>query len=113
MPGPGSVAVPKPEPRIYGKQRRTRDLAKQERDCRDAVRKRDKGRCVVPGCKEKSQHLHHILYRSRGGKWRTGNIASLCVVHHQLVHAGRIRISGDADDELIITGDRKDLEFRL
>jgi hypothetical protein len=30
-----------------------------------------------------------------------------------MVHAGRISISGNADEELIITGDRKDLAFKL
>lgn len=113
MPGEGSRACPKPEPRIYAKRATKLSLAQQERDCRIAVRRRDKGRCVVPGCKERSAHLHHIVYRSRGGKWRSPNICSLCVAHHQLVHAGRIQISGNADEELIITGDRLDLEFKL
>lgn len=77
------------------------------------MKKRDGGKCVVPGCKERSAHLHHILYRSKGGKWRTENIASLCPCHHALVHAGRIQISGNADEHLTITGDKKDLAFKL
>jgi 5-methylcytosine-specific restriction endonuclease McrA len=113
MPGSGSVACPKPEPSIYGKQQAKRDLAKLERDVRLAVRKRDKGKCVVPGCKESSRHLHHIVFRSRGGKWDTRNICSLCPAHHALVHAHRITIAGNADEHLEIQGDRKDLEFKL
>lgn len=109
-------AIPKVRPgglRVEEKRTKRLTLAEQERDCRAAVQKRDKSRCVVPGCKERSQHLHHILYRSRGGKWRDSNICSLCPGHHALVHAGRIAISGDANDELIITGDKKDLAFKL
>lgn len=107
------IGFPKPEPRVYAKKAKKLDLLSQERICRDVVRKRDKGRCVVPDCKKRAQHMHHITYRSRGGKWRSANICSLCPSHHSLVHAGRIHISGNADDELIITGDRKDLAFRL
>lgn len=84
-----------------------------ERDCRDIVKKRDKGKCVIPGCKEKSDHLHHITYRSKGGKWRSGNICSLCASHHQMVHLGKIQIEGNADDELKITGDVAALRFKL
>lgn len=103
----------KPEPRVVAKREKRLTKLEQERLCRAAVRLRDKGRCVVPGCKELSQHLHHIVYRSKGGKWRTENICSLCVAHHALVHGGKITISGNADEELIITGDAKYLRFRL
>ncbi len=71
------IGFPKPTPRVIVKIHKRRDLAALEREVRAAVRKRDHGRCVVPGCKERSRHLHHITYRSRGGKWRTGNIASV------------------------------------
>jgi 5-methylcytosine-specific restriction endonuclease McrA len=106
-------AIPKGRPRVVDRIQKKRDLAQQERDCRAAVKRRDKGRCVVPGCKEASVHLHHITYRSKGGKWRTGNIASLCVKHHQMVHAALIQISGDADEHLTITGSKDLLRFKL
>lgn len=105
-------AIPKGRPRILDRIEQKRDLEKRERDCRKDVKKRDKGRCVIPGCREASQHMHHIVYRSRGGKWRSGNIASLCVTHHQLVHSGLIQIAGDADVHLTITGDMKYLRFK-
>ncbi len=107
------LAFPKPEPRVFKKKAKKLDLQSQERICREAVRKRDKGRCVVPGCKEKAQHMHHIVYRSRGGKWKPENICSLCAAHHGLVHAGRIQIYRNADAELIVVGSRKDLSFKL
>jgi hypothetical protein len=109
------LAFPKPEPRIISKKRQKLNAAMQERLCRVAVRVRDKGKCVVPGCKERAQHLHHIVYRSHSSKrkWDSGNCCSLCIGHHQLVHASKITISGDANDHLTIKGKREYLAFRL
>lgn len=65
------------------------------------------------GTWEENVDGHHILYRSKGGKWRSGNICSLCPSHHSMVHLGKITISGDADDHLTIVGDRAALSFKL
>jgi 5-methylcytosine-specific restriction endonuclease McrA len=105
--------VRKGDSRAEAKRAKRLSREDQERICREAVRKRDKGRCVVPGCKDASAHLHHIVYRSKGGKWRSENICSLCPSHHHMVHLGKITITGNADDELVITGSRKDLAFKL
>ena len=106
-------AIPKGTPRAFDKRAKRLDKEQQERECREAVRRRDKGKCVIPGCRDKSDHLHHITYRSRGGKWRTENIASLCASHHSMVHLGKIQISGNADVHLDITGDVAALRFKL
>ena len=90
-----------------------RDVQAQERACRAIGRKRDHGRCCVPGCRDRAEHLHHITYRSKGGKWRPENLASLCPSHHEMVHQGKITISGNADDELIVTRDAAALRFKL
>ena len=110
-----SLAHPKGKLRVEEKREQRLSQAEQERTARAAVRKRDGGKCVIPGCKEKAEHLHHITYRSHSKKrkWHTGNLASLCVGHHAMVHAGRIRISGDADVHLDVFGDKKDLSFKL
>jgi len=100
------AAWPKGTPRVVDRIQRKADLAAQERACRKAVKARDQGRCVVPRCRATGKHLHHLVYRSRGGKWRTANVISLCVLHHQLVHAARLWITGNADGALVITGDR-------
>ena len=109
----GALAYPKGELRVEAKRAKRLTMAETERICRDAVKKRDKGRCVVPGCKEASAHLHHVVYRSKGGRWRSENLCSLCVGHHALVHAGRITISGNANVHLDIQGSKKDLAFKL
>ena len=94
-------AVPKHRPRVLDRMEQKRALAAQERACRKAVKQRDKGRCVVPGCKKVSAHLHHLVFRSQGGKWQTANIVSLCVEHHQFVHARLLTITGNADAKLV------------
>ncbi len=107
------LMFPKPEPRVIVKIRKERDRAVLERQCRADVKRRDKGRCVIPGCKEHGSHLHHIKFRSRGGKFHSSNCCLLCVKHHQCVHAALITIEGDANDHLTIHGARELLRIGL
>lgn len=108
-------AIGKPEPRCVTKKRRDKVDAKDERACREIVRKRDGGKCRIPGCIERSTEAHHIVYRSKSKarRWDPANLVSLCREHHQLQHAGIIHITGNADDEIIVTGDVDRLRFRL
>lgn len=110
-----TAGIPKPEPRCVTKKRRDKQDAKSERAAREIVRSRDKGRCRIPNCHERSVHLHHLVYRSksRGRRWDPANLVSLCVDHHQLVHAGEIQIAGNADEEIVVTGNTDRLRFRL
>jgi hypothetical protein len=81
-----------------------------EAEARAYCKRRDRGRCQVPGCAEPGPHLHHIIYRShsRALLWEPSNLLSLCAAHHALVHAGVLHIAGDARDPMI-TGDDFDL----
>lgn len=108
-------AIPKPEIRCVTKKRRDKLDAKDERACREIVRARDKGRCRIPNCNERAVHLHHIVYRSKSKRlrWNPANLVSLCVDHHRLEHAGEISISGDADSEIVVTGNLDKLRFRI
>ena len=110
-----TCAIPKPEPRCVTKKRKQKTDARDERACREIVRARDKGKCRIPGCTERADHQHHIQYRSRAKRLRFDprNIVSLCKAHHDLRHAGVIHISGDADQEIVVTGDVDRLRFRL
>ena len=94
------VEAPKPRPRVLDRVDYKRALEKRERDCRRAVKARDQGRCVIRGCRDGAKHAHHIQFRSQGGKWTSDNIVSLCVFHHQCVHAGLIKITGNANTRL-------------
>jgi hypothetical protein len=55
------------------------------------------------------------VYRSRSRtlRWATANLCFLCPAHHALEHAGKITISGNADEHLTITGAKEYLEFKL
>jgi hypothetical protein len=60
-------------------------------------------RCTVPGCTSYGNlHAHHVVFRSAGGRDDDANLTTLCAAHHQRgVHAGVIRITGRAPDELV------------
>jgi hypothetical protein len=106
---------PKPPIRAVGWKRRDLLDAKAERLCRAFVRKRDNKRCIIPRCQKYGSHMHHIVYRSKskGLRWATSNNCLLCVDHHRLEHAGEITIRGNADKQLVITGNVDALNIRL
>lgn len=64
---------------------------------RRAVLRRDRGRCVVPGCRN-SRHVdvHHIVPRAVGGDHAAPLLVTMCSTHHRAVHYGRLWIAGDA-----------------
>jgi 5-methylcytosine-specific restriction endonuclease McrA len=96
-------AIPKPRARVWDRIAKRLQRLREERACRLAVAQRDQGRCRI--CGRRGRQLHHVVPRSRGGRWLTSNLVTLCVDHHQMVHAALIEISGNADGELIVTGD--------
>lgn len=110
-----SCPLPKPEPRCLTQRRRQKWDAQNERASREITRKRDKGKCRIPGCTEHATELHHIIPRSQSRKRRfdPSNLVWLCKDHHRLRHAGVIQISGNAEQELIVTGDTELLRFQL
>jgi hypothetical protein len=56
---------------------------------------RDRGRCVVPGCRNATfVDLHHLDLRSEGGSNEPDNLVVLCGAHHSALHRGRLRIDG-------------------
>ncbi|HXV78109.1 MAG TPA: HNH endonuclease signature motif containing protein [Candidatus Polarisedimenticolaceae bacterium] len=67
----------------------------------DPIAVRDRFACQVPGCSVRLGSAHHIRFRSQGGPDLSWNLVFLCTVHHlDGVHAGRIRVSGRAPDDL-------------
>jgi hypothetical protein len=56
---------------------------------------RDRGRCIVPGCRNATYvDLHHLDLRSEGGSNDPDNLVVLCGAHHGALHRGRLRIDG-------------------
>jgi len=92
------IAQPKPSARLTDRVAYKKEREEKARVFRMAVWSRDKGRCRV--CPKRSCHLHHLLPRSRGGKWTTGNIVALCARCHQLAHSGMLYLSGNPDVSL-------------
>lgn len=97
MSRPQKPPLAKPKPRVVEQRERRAELARTIRVVREAVWRRDQGRCRV--CQRWGQHVHHLQYRSRGGRWTTANCVLLCRACHQDVHAKTLSITGaDADD---------------
>jgi hypothetical protein len=59
--------------------------------------RRDRSRCVLPGCQG---HLfldvHHLDLRSEGGGHDPERMAVLCGSHHRAAHAGSLCLDGSA-----------------
>lgn len=69
---------------------------------RDPVFARDGWRCAVPACTaRRGLHDHHLVFRSRGGGNGRDNRITICAAHHlRGIHAGRVRASGAAPDDV-------------
>ncbi|MEW6279873.1 MAG: HNH endonuclease signature motif containing protein [Candidatus Eremiobacterota bacterium] len=69
------------------------------RGLRRKVLERDRYRCSSPGCTARANlHLHHIHYRSRGGKSVLGNLGAYCAACHlRVIHPGYMKVSLDPD----------------
>lgn len=50
-----------------------------------ATRKRDNNACIF--CGNPRTEVHHIIYRSHGGKTDKRNMVCLCKHHHEIVHS--------------------------
>lgn len=59
-----------------------------------ALRVRDRGRCVFPGCTT-TRHLdaHHVRWWRRGGPTDLDNLALICRHHHTLLHDHHYRMT--------------------
>jgi 5-methylcytosine-specific restriction endonuclease McrA len=91
--------------RFDRKKQRKADQELHERLVHQAVDARDHHTCrlcgrycspLAIGLLERS-HRHHLEYRSKGGATDTSNLLTLCASCHNDVHAGKVRLSGDAD----------------
>ena len=81
-------------------ERATQDVTPAKRRL---VRRRDKGRCRVPGCRStRCLEIHHIVGRILGGSHELENILLVCDSCHAALHRGLITISGTSAN-LIVT----------
>jgi 5-methylcytosine-specific restriction endonuclease McrA len=94
---PGGVACPKPRPRLLDRRVLKLALDRQFSEVRKQVRQRDEGLCRV--CRKPGVEVHHIEFRSRGGKDDTRNLVLLCKRHHEDVHGHVLKISGNPNQK--------------
>ena len=63
-----------------------------------ALRVRDRGRCVVPGCgATRHLHAHHLHPWALGGPTDFDNLALVCGLHHRMVHEGGYRLAREGE----------------
>ncbi len=63
---------------------------------------RDGWRCQAPRCRSRAHlNAHHIIFRSHKGPDDPWNLVTVCRGHHEMLHAGRIRLTGRAPGRLI------------
>ena len=73
---------------------------------RRAVLERDQHRCRVPGCRNATfVDVHHIEYRSDGGRHEANNLVTVCSAHHHALHRGKLRSQGDAASFRVLHAD--------
>jgi hypothetical protein len=61
------------------------------------VRRRDGGRCCVPGCRaSRYLEIHHVVPREAGASHAADNLTLLCDGHHRAHHEGKLSITGKA-----------------
>jgi hypothetical protein len=69
---------------------------------RKAILVRDHA-CRFPGCRDRIDDVHHIVFHSHGGPTVQSNLIGLCAYHHTAIHKGQWSISGHPDQELTFT----------
>ncbi len=68
------------------------------------IRRRDGHCCQAPGCTGRGKlHVHHVLFRSRGGPDEGWNLVLVCSACHRLIHLGLLQVSGRAPFDLVWT----------
>lgn len=109
------LKFPKGPLQVEARRQKRLDDAQAEKECRAEVWRLFGRKCVIPGCKEPGRHQHHVVFRSRSRalKFDPRNRRPVCTAHHELIHAGKIALSIAPDSELIVTGERRYIAFKL
>ncbi len=68
----------------------TTAYAREFNAIRPAILRRDGYRCRRCGKRGVPFHVHHIVYRSRGGTNAPSNLITLCVPCHEHIHGHKI-----------------------
>ena len=93
------------ETRTEYRDRMKAEKANEQAQCYRGVDQRDLSICrvtdvyVTEGASDphKRREHHHMLPRSRGGTDTMANVITISAFIHQLIHAGKLHLSGDAN----------------
>lgn len=70
---------------------------------RRQVMRRDRNRCVVPGCaNHRFLDAHHLDPRCEGGGHDPERIGTVCGQHHRAIHQGRLWIDGTGSGGFVV-----------
>jgi 5-methylcytosine-specific restriction endonuclease McrA len=86
----------KPRPSRLDARTAARKKAENWREVSVLVKARDKGKCRL--CGKRGTDLHHIEFRSRGGKDVPENLILVCRFDHESLHGHVIRLAGSASN---------------
>jgi 5-methylcytosine-specific restriction endonuclease McrA len=86
----------KPRPRVLDKRAKQAAADRAVQDMRSLVKARDRGRCRV--CSKPGNQVHHLIYRSRGGKHHPNNGVWVCNQCQQDIHAKLIVVAWVGDN---------------
>jgi hypothetical protein len=65
---------------------------------------RAKGRCEIPGCRNRLWLvIHHLQHRGDGGDHHPTDLVCLCTGHHRLHHDGHLGIARATDGRIVVT----------
>jgi hypothetical protein len=79
--------------------RTTQDVTPKKRQ---AIHRRDGGKCCVPGCRSSRYlEIHHIVPQADGGSHELDNLTLLCDGHHHALHDGKLTITGKAPEVVV------------
>lgn len=93
--GLGGVPCPKSRPKTLDKRAIAATKAKQWRELTQRVRERDSQTCRI--CKRApGAEVHHVEFRSRGGKDEMSNCLLVCRGCHTDLHAHVVKLAGNA-----------------
>lgn len=87
----GGTECPKPTPKLLAKQKAKKDETREWLKVRKFVLSRD-GHCCRACGSSHGLEVHHVVFRSLGGRDEASNLVALCDDCHRSVHGHILKI---------------------
>ena len=79
--------------------------------CKEVLQ-RDGWRCRLCG-RRNTLHVHHVLFRSRGGKDTLNNLLTVCYLQHEQIHKKELILFGDANCFVTVQDKKKQIRYNV